>query len=192
MKIALFFGSFNPIHVAHLIIAQTLLNEFPEIQKLWFVVSPQNPFKKIKDLIPETFRYEMIELAIKNHDKMSVSNVEFFLPKPSYTIDTLTHLSKIYPSYEFALLLGEDNMINFHKWKKYEVILKHYPIYVYPRRSRFRINVFQRYPKLIRLSAPLLDISATQIRHMIRAGKSCRFFVPDAVYEYIIKNNLYK
>ena len=192
MRITLFFGSFNPVHIAHLIIAQTLLNEFPQINQVWFVVSPQNPFKSPRELIPETFRYEMLELATKNHPKMFVSNVEFSLPKPSYTINTLTHLSKKYPTYEFSLLLGEDNLINFHKWKKYEVILKYYPIYVYPRQHSTPINIFEKYPKLIKLDAPLLNISSTYIRHIIKQGKSCKFMVPDPVFEYIKKNNLYK
>ncbi len=192
MNVCLYFGSFNPIHVGHLIIAQTLLNEIPETDQLWFVVSPQNPFKVSASLAPETLRLEMVELAIQKHPKMFASNVEFTLPKPSYTIDTLTHLSKKFPSYEFSLLMGEDNLKSFHKWKKYEVILKYYPIFVYPRRTENNENHFEKYPQVKKIEAPLLNISATYIRNLIAQGKSCRFTVPDPVFEFIQKNHLYE
>ncbi len=192
MKVGLYFGSFNPIHTGHLIIAQSFLNSAPEIQQLWFVVSPQNPFKVSASLAPETLRLEMVEFAIARHPRMFASNVEFALPKPSYTIDTLTHLSKKFPSYDFSLLMGEDNLKSFHKWKKYEVILKYYPIYVYPRKSPNTENFFTKYPQVRKIEAPMLDISATYIRKIIASGKSCRYMVPEPVFEFIRKNHLYE
>ncbi|MCS6904577.1 MAG: nicotinate (nicotinamide) nucleotide adenylyltransferase [Bacteroidia bacterium] len=192
MKIILFFGSFNPIHIGHLIIAQSLLNE-TGYDRVWLVVSPQNPFKPAHSLLNEYERLYMCELALKNHDRILASNVEFFLPRPSYTIDTLTHLTARYSTYHFAICMGEDNYLHFHKWKKAEIIQKYYPIFIYP-----RIKTSERSPTptikngtTTFLDMPLLDISSSYIRQLLKQKKSIRFLVPDPVYEYIYAKNLY-
>ena len=190
MKIGLFFGSFNPIHMGHLIIAQTALNE-TDLERVWFVVSPQNPFKKMSTLLSEADRFNMVDDAIKDHPNLMVSNVEFSLPKPSYTIDTLTVLREQFPTYDFNLLMGEDNLQHFHKWKNYEAILKYYPIYCYPRLGSDGSN-FEKYPTVHRFELPFLDISATRIRKYVKEGKSIRFMVPDVVREYITSNHFYE
>ena len=189
MKIGLFFGSFNPVHVGHLIIAQSAVNE-TDLDKVWMVVSPQNPFKKKANLLGEYDRYRMVELALEGNPKIQASNVEFMLEKPSFTIDTLIHLREKYPSYEFCILMGEDNLEHFHKWKNYEAILNYYPIYVYPRPGS-PTGLFEKYPKVTPFNLPLLDISATRVRELIAEGKSARYVVHDAVLDYTEKNNLY-
>jgi len=188
MKVGLFFGSFNPVHVGHLIIAQTMLNE-SDCDQVWLVVSPQNPLKDKATLAPETDRYTMCELATQNHDQIFPSNYEFFLPKPSYTIDTLTHLTDQFPTYRFAVLMGSDNLNTIHKWKNYEALLKYYPIYVYPRPNSEIKSLPSPLTQVI--SAPMLDISATRVREMIQSGKSVRYLLPEPVVEYLTANNLY-
>ncbi len=190
MNIGLYFGSFNPIHAGHLIIAQSALNEAP-LDAVWIVVSPQNPFKPKANLISEYDRFRMVELATEGHDRILPSNVEFSLPKPSYTIDTLTHLADKYRSYKFALIMGEDNLEHIHKWKNYEAILKYYPLYVYPR-GNSNPDLYAAYPSAQKIDAPLLDISATYIRSLIQQGKSTRYLVPGAANDYIESQGLFR
>ncbi|MEM7512018.1 MAG: nicotinate (nicotinamide) nucleotide adenylyltransferase [Bacteroidota bacterium] len=189
LSVGLYFGSFNPIHTGHLIIAQHALDQ-AEFDYVWFVISPQNPFKQKKNLLPEYERLKMVELAIEGNNKMMASNVEFRLPKPSYTIDTLTHLADTYKTYSFSLIMGQDNLTHFHKWKNYESILKHYSIWVYPRPG-YVAGEIDAHENIHIFEAPLLDISATYIRQRLKENKSVRYLVPDAVHEYLEVENLY-
>lgn len=189
MKVGLFFGSFNPIHMGHLIIAQAALNE-TDLHRIWMVVSPQNPLKAKKNLLSEYHRLRMVELALGGHPEIHASNVEFLLPKPSYTIDTLLHLDEKYPSYDFSIIMGEDNLKHIHRWKNFEALLRHYPVHVYPRLG-YEGNHFERYPQVSRFEMPLLDISATRMRNMLKEGKSIRYLTPDNVFHYIEENTLY-
>lgn len=190
MKIGLYFGSFNPIHHGHLIIAQTALNQTP-LDYVWLVVSPQNPFKQKRNLLPAYDRLKMAELATEGNDRLLASNVEFSLSQPSYTIDTLTHLRDRYRSYEFALVMGQDNLRYLHKWKNHEALIKYYPFYVYPRQET-QPSSFDEHPNVHPIEAPLLDISATYIRELVKAGKSIRYLVPDAVAAYIDQAGLFR
>ena len=183
MKIGLFFGSFNPIHVGHLIIAN-LMVEASDLKKVWFVVSPQNPLKPAKGLLHEFDRYDMVRAAVYDNYKLEVSDVEFHLPKPSYTIHTLVHLQEKHPDKEFRVIMGEDNLSNFTRWKNYRQILDHYGLYVYPRPGT-QLSELRSHPNVTVVEAPLLDISATFIRERIRKGQSVRYLVPDAVEEMI-------
>ncbi len=183
MKIGLFFGSFNPIHVGHLIIANSMAQN-TDLHEVWFVVSPQNPFKKNKSLLHEFDRLSMVEKAIADNFKLKVSDVEFNLPKPSYTIDTLSVLAEKYPQHEFVLIMGEDNLVQFENWKNYDKILDYYQLYIYPRPNT-PPHLFSNHPKISRVEAPLLDISATFIRNLLKTGKSIRYLVPDEVATYI-------
>lgn len=188
MKIGLYFGSFNPIHVGHLIIAQTLFQR-GGLDQVWFVVSPQNPFKKQESLAHEHDRLRMVELAIDDNFQFRASDVEFRMPRPSYTIDTLTYLSDKYPQHQFSLFLGSDNLNHFHKWKNYQAILEHYPILVYPRPGEVKML---DHPGISYLDAPLLDISATFIRQSIQEGLSVRYLLPERVEQYIADKKLYE
>lgn len=190
MKIGLFFGSFNPIHMGHLIIANVMA-ENADLNKVWLVVSPQNPLKPSKGLLHEFDRYDMVKAAIADNYKLEVSDVEFHLPKPSYTIHTLAHLTEKYPGKEFKLILGEDNLENFTKWKNYEEILRHYGLYVYPR-PNVTNSELKRHSNVKMIDAPLLDISATYIRNCIRSNKSIRYLVPDVVEQMIRTKQFYK
>ena len=183
MKIGLFFGSFNPIHVGHLIIAN-LMVEASDLKKVWFVVSPQNPLKPAKGLLHEFDRYDMVRAAVYDNYQLEVSDVEFHLPKPSYTIHTLVHLQEKHPDKEFRVIIGEDNLSNFTRWKNYRQILDHYGLYVYPRPGT-QLSELRSHPNVTVVEAPLLDISATFIRDRIRKGQSVRYLVPDAVEEMI-------
>lgn len=189
MKIGLYFGSFNPIHMGHLMIANHMINNVA-IDKVWFVVSPQNPLKPSNTLLNEYHRLHLVELAIQDNNKFRASNIEFQLPKPSYTIDTLTYLSEKFPNEEFSIIMGSDSIQNITKWKNYETLLKHYKVYVY-KRPGFEYDETV-YPNVTGVSTPHLDISATHIREQIKAGKSIRYLVPDAVRLYIEQNNYYK
>lgn len=189
MKIGLFFGSFNPIHTGHLIIANVMV-ETTDLEKIWFVVSPQNPFKPSKGLLHEFDRYDMVRAAIHDNYKFEVSNIEFNLPKPSYTIHTLVHLTEKYPDKEFKVIVGEDNLDRFSNWKNHELILKNYGLYVYPRPNA-QPSDLKMHPNVRMVEAPLLDISATFIRNNIRLGKSVRYLVPDAVNEQILAKKFY-
>lgn len=190
MKVGLFFGSFNPIHVGHLIIAQSALNE-TDIDEVWFMVSPQNPFKKKSGLLGEVDRYRMVELAVEGNFKFRASNFEFYLNKPSYTIDTLVKLGEKYPNHEFGLIMGEDNLQHFHRWKNYEAILRYHPIWCYPRLNSDGSS-FDKYPQIHQFELPFLDISATRIRSMIQEGKSVQYLVPSGAYEYLEEQGFYK
>jgi nicotinate-nucleotide adenylyltransferase len=189
MKIGLYFGSFNPIHVGHLIIANHVVNN-TDLDKVWFVISPQNPFKNAASLLNEYQRLHMVNTAIDGETKLKASNVEFKLPKPSYTIDTLTYLAEKYPQHEFSIIMGSDGFKNIDKWKNYQTLVKHYTFYIY-KRPGFAVTQTHN-AKLHILDAPLLDISSTQIRQLIKQKKSIRFLVPDEVKQEIESNGYYK
>lgn len=190
MKIGLFFGSFNPVHNGHLIIANYVC-ETTELEKVWLVVSPQNPLKQKETLLREADRLHLINLAIETNKNLKASNIEFKLPKPSYTIDTLTHLKEKYPQHQFSLIMGSDNLVSIHKWKNYELILKNYPIYVYNRKGAEQ-NPFPKTKTIHFLEFPFLDISATFIRENIKKGLSMQYFLPEPVWKYIDETNLYR
>lgn len=189
MKIGLFFGSFNPIHTGHLIVA-SLMAETTDLKKVWFVVSPQNPFKSNKGLLHEFDRYDMVRAAVYENYKLEVSDVEFHLPKPSYTIHTLVHLSEKHPDKEFKVIIGEDNLEGFTRWKNYKQILDHYGLYVYPRPGA-QFSDLKSHPNVKFVDVPMLDISATFIRNCIRKNQSVRYLVPDAVEEMIRARGFY-
>lgn len=188
-KIGLYFGSFNPIHIGHMIIANAMLTH-ADISELWFVVSPQNPFKKNQHLLHEFDRLDLVELAIANHPEMKASDVEFHMPKPSYTVDTLTYLSEKFPDFQFRLIIGGDNLPSFHKWKNHQIILEHYGLLVYPRPGAAP-SLLERHPRVQFVQAPILDISATYIRKCIKTGKSIQYLVPKEVEEQIIAKKFY-
>lgn len=182
MKIGLYFGSFNPIHNGHLIIANHLLNE-TDLEKIWFIVSPQNPLKATNALLNEYDRLHLVRLAVEDDIRMKASDIEFGLPKPSYTINTLTYLSEKYPADEFAVILGGDSLQNIRNWKNYEAILSGYKVYVY-KRPGFAADTLG-YKNVVVMDAPVLEISATRIRELVKAGKSIRYMVPEKVREEI-------
>lgn len=189
MKIGLYFGSFNPVHNGHLIIANHIAN-YSDLNQVWFVVSPQNPFKKSALLLNEYHRLHMIKSAIDGENKLRASSVEFNLPKPSYTVDTLAYLKEKYPDHQFSLVMGSDGFQNLNKWKNFEVITKNYPVYIYKRPGFDIINDWG--VDITILNAPLLEISSTRIREMVKEKRSIRFLVPDVVYEEIMRNGYYK
>jgi nicotinate-nucleotide adenylyltransferase len=189
MKIGLFFGSFNPIHHGHLMVASFIANH-TDLQQIWLVVSPQNPHKTQSSLLNEYDRLHLAQLAIEDDAQIKVSDIEFKLPKPSYTIDTLTYLQEKYPQHQFYVIMGSDSFQNLDKWKNAEVIMQRYSIFVY-KRPGFDIREDLPVQKIV-LDAPLLQISATHIREMIREGKSIRYLVPDIVKAEIEANHYYK
>lgn len=190
MKIGLFFGSFNPVHNGHLIIANYVC-ETTDLQKVWLVVSPQNPLKAKETLLREYDRLHLINLAIEDNKNLKASSIEFKLPKPSYTIDTLTHLKEKYPQQEFSLIMGSDNLETIHKWKNYELILQNYPIIVYNRRGATK-NPYPKNTNIQFLDFPFLDISATFIRENLKRGISMQYFLPELVWKYVEANRLYR
>ncbi|WP_316044828.1 nicotinate (nicotinamide) nucleotide adenylyltransferase [Reichenbachiella agarivorans] len=189
LRVGLFFGSFNPIHIGHMIIAQAVVDS-GQVDELWFVVSPQNPFKQNKNLLHEFDRYDMVQAAIQDQPKMKVSDIEFSLPKPSFTVKTLAVLSEKHLDKEFKLIIGEDNLSNFHKWKNYEQILKHHQLIVYPRPNSTppKIDLSEQ---IEMINAPMLHISATFIREAIEKGHSIKYLVPSEVDYFIKSKNLY-
>lgn len=189
-KIGLFFGSFNPIHTGHLIIAN-IMAENTDLQKVWFVVSPQNPFKPSRSLLHEFDRYDMVKAAIADNYKLEVSDVEFRMTKPSYTIDTLAVLSEKHPTKQFVVILGQDNLQNFEHWKNHQQILEHYELYIYPRPG-VTDSPLLRHSHVRLVPAPMLDISATYIRQCIQEGKSVRYLVPEPVEAMIRSRNFYR
>ncbi|MBK7426748.1 MAG: nicotinate-nucleotide adenylyltransferase [Saprospiraceae bacterium] len=190
MRIGLFFGSFNPVHTGHMIIAQHIA-EFSELNQVWLVVSPHNPLKKENSLARDYDRLHLVNLAIGDHPHLRSSDVEFNLPKPSYTIDTLIYLKEKYPTHQFELILGGDNLKSLHKWKNYEILLRDYPVHLYHRADSDH-NPYEDSGKFYYYDAPLLDISATWIRKLVKDGKSIRYYVPDSVFEYLSHTNIYR
>lgn len=190
MKIGLFFGSFNPIHIGHLIIANYMATQ-TDLDKVWLVVSPQNPLKPKKTLARDHDRLHLVRLGIGDNPQLAVSNVEFGLPKPSYTVDTLAFLQDKYPDREFALIMGGDNLASLHLWKNYEHLLANHDIYVY-HRPAYELGELATHPRVRLFTAPLLDISATYLRECLRSGKSIRYLVPEPVWEYLEAGSLYK
>jgi nicotinate-nucleotide adenylyltransferase len=190
MKIGLYFGSFNPIHIGHLIIARHLLDN-SSLEQVWFVVSPQNPLKSQASLLNEYQRLHLVSLSIDGENRLKASNIEFNLPKPSFTIDTLTYLEEKYPDQDYAIIMGSDSYVNLDKWKRGELIKERYELYVYERRG-FPINRLTGTNRLHFVDAPLLDISASYIRKQIKAGKSIRYLVTDAVHDEILKAGYYR
>ncbi len=191
-KIGLYFGTFNPIHVGHLIIANHLA-EHSDLDQIWMVVTPHNPLKEKSTLLSDAHRLEMVHLATENYPKIKPSDFEFKLPQPNYTVNTLAHLQDKYPKNEFSLIMGEDNLKNFHKWKNYESILENHEIYVYPRISNDLENLeFKNHPKIHIVNAPIVEISSTFIRESIKNGKGIQPLLPNKVWEYIDKCGFYK
>jgi nicotinate-nucleotide adenylyltransferase len=190
MKIGLYFGSFNPIHNGHLIIANYFLHN-TDLEKVWFVVSPQNPFKQDFSLLNEYHRLFLVQKAIEGERNLKASDIEFSLPRPSYTIDTLTYLDEKFPQHEFCVIMGSDSYQNLEKWKNGDRIKKNYNLYVYERRG-FPVEIQKSKSNIVLLKVPLLDISASLIRKMIKEEKSIRYLVPDSVMEEIISAGYYK
>lgn len=188
MKIGLYFGSFNPVHIGHLIIASHVANN-SDLDQVWFVVSPQNPLKKAGTLLNEYHRLHLIQVAIENDPKLKWTDVEFKLPRPSYTIDTLAYLEEKYPKHIFSLILGSDSFQNISNWKNGDVLQSRYKIYVYERPA---FPITSTNPNAIQLTAPLLDISSTQVRSLVGQGKSIRYLVPEKVREEIEMGGYYK
>lgn len=190
MEIGLFFGSFNPIHIGHLIIANHILNE-SSLKRIWFIVSPQNPFKSSSILLDEYNRLYLVRLAVEDDNRLKASDIEFHLPRPSFTSFTLTQLKEKYPEHTFSIIMGSDGFMNLHKWKNYESIIKNYSIYIYKRKG-FDIDNSLTKADIFILDAPDLEISATMIRKNMKEGKSVRYLVPDKVMEEINKAGYYR
>jgi nicotinate-nucleotide adenylyltransferase len=192
MKIGLYFGTFNPIHVGHLIIANHMA-EYSGLDQIWMVVTPHNPLKKKDTLLDDYQRLHLVRLATEDFPKIKPSDFEFKLPQPNYTVNTLAHLKDKFPQNEFSLLMGEDNLKTFHKWKNYDVILENHDIYVYPRISAEIENLqFKNHPRVHVVAAPIVEISSTFIRENIKKGKNVQPLLPHKVWEYIDHSNFYK
>lgn len=192
MKIGLYFGTFNPIHIGHLAIANHLV-ENSDLDQLWMVVTPLSPFKKKSSLLPNHHRLEMVYKATESYDKIKPSDIEFKLPEPNYTVYTLAHLEEKYPQHKFSLIMGEDNLKGFHKWKNYESILENYHIYVYPRISEGIVgHQFKDHPKITKVNAPIMEISSTMIRNSIKEEKNIRPLLDAQVWQYIDEMNFYR
>ncbi len=189
MEIGLFFGSFNPIHIGHLIIANYVLN-LTEVREVWFVVSPHNPFKQNEDLLGEQYRLSLVQKAISGNKKLKAVDIEFKLSRPSYTVNTLLYLKEKYPRQKFSMIMGSDSFQALAKWKDYEQIISQYPLFVYTRPGFEVQNEINA--RLTILKTPLLGISSTEIRDLIKNGRSIRYLVPDAVRKEIKKNKYYR
>ena len=192
MNIGLYFGTFDPIHFGHINIANFLVNN-DLVEKVWFVVTPQNPVKSSNNLIDFMHRYEMVKIQVKDNNNLLASDIELNLKRPNYTINSLRYISKTYPNNSFSLIIGEDNFVNFKKWREYKEIMSYYKIYVYPRKTRLKTDM-----KLIMsnniemIEAPLIDLTSTNIRNSINDKDCAKQFISDSVYKYITTNNLYK
>lgn len=192
MKIGLFFGTFNPIHIGHLTIANYIA-EFSDLDQVWFVVTPHSPFKKKNSLLNDYQRLEMVHLATEDYNKLRPSDIEFNLQQPNYTIDTLTYLQEKFPEHTFAIIMGEDNLKSFHKWKNYQVILELHDIYVYPRVSDGKDeSQFDDHNRIHHVDAPIMELSSTFIRKAIKQGKNIRPMLPEKVWKYVDDMNFYK
>ncbi len=202
MKIGLYFGTFNPIHVGHLIIANHMA-EHSDLEQIWMVVTPHNPLKQKNTLLDDYHRLHLVRLATEDYPKIKPSDIEFKLPQPNYTVNTLAHLMEKYPQHEFSLIMGEDNLKSFHKWKNYEYILQHHDIYIYPRlevkgRTGEAISEeaenleLKNHPRIHIIDAPIVEISSTFIRENIKNKRNIRPLLPHNVWEYVDHNNFYK
>ncbi|PWG06031.1 nicotinate (nicotinamide) nucleotide adenylyltransferase [Polaribacter aquimarinus] len=192
MKIGLYFGTFNPIHVGHLIIANHMV-ENSDLDEIWMMVTPHNPFKKKSSLLENHHRFELVYRATENYPKIRPSDIEFKLPQPNYTVHTLAHISDIYPEKEFCLIMGEDNLKSLHKWKNYETILEHHHIYVYPRIAEGTVeHQFKNHPKIHKVDAPIIQISSTKIRNGIKNQKNIKPLLTKEVWDYIDEMNFYR
>ncbi|MBE0646291.1 MAG: nicotinate-nucleotide adenylyltransferase [Bacteroidales bacterium] len=196
-KTGLFFGSFNPIHLGHLMIASYMI-EFTDIQNVWFIISPHNPLKEKSTLLPDVNRLYMVNVAVEDEPRFKASNIEFHLPQPSYTIDTLTYIQEKYPTHEFVLLAGSDILPSFHKWKNWEQLLAQYRFYIYPRceeshhKPGNETNAIYSHPSLTFIPAPRVEISASFIRNGIREGKDMQYFLPAKVWKYLEEMGFYR
>ncbi|AOW21378.1 nicotinate (nicotinamide) nucleotide adenylyltransferase [Urechidicola croceus] len=192
MNVGLYFGSFNPIHIGHLIIANHLV-EHSDLDQIWLVVTPHNPHKKKNSLLDNHHRLAMVNIAVEEYPKIKSSNIEFDLPQPSYTVNTLAHITEKYPDYDFSLIMGEDNLKSFHKWKNYRTILEGHDIYVYPRISKGHIeSQFDNHPRIHKVDAPIVEISSTFIRNSIKDKINVLPLLPFNVWQYIDQMNFYK
>ncbi|GGF66178.1 nicotinate (nicotinamide) nucleotide adenylyltransferase [Wenyingzhuangia marina] len=192
MKVGLYFGTFNPVHVGHVILANHMLH-YTNMDEVWMVVTPHNPHKKKSTLLENHHRLEMVYKATEDYDHVHPSDIEFKLKQPNYTIDTLVHISEKFPTHEFAIIMGEDNLKSFHKWKNYEVILEDYEVFVYPRiTQKKQENNLENHPKIHFVEAPIVEISSTFIRDAIKNQKSVQHLLTPKVWEYIDLMNFYK
>jgi nicotinate-nucleotide adenylyltransferase len=204
MKIGLYFGTYNPVHVGHLVIANYMA-DYTDLDQVWLVVSPQNPLKEKSTLLADHHRLELVRIAIDDNDKLRVSDIEFKLPKPSYTVTTLAHLREKHPNHEFALIMGEDNLRTLHKWYNHDYLLKNHKIYVYPRALTIQeeaeviaigketINEFYGHPNVIICEdAPVMKVSASFIRHAIKEGNDVRYLLTEPVRKYVDEMNFYR
>lgn len=191
-KIGLYFGTFNPIHVGHLAIANHMV-EFSDLDQVWMVVTPHNPHKKKSTLLDNNHRKMMVDIALEEYPKIKSSAIEFDLPQPNYTINTLAVLEEKYPKQKFCLLMGEDNLKSFHKWKNFEVILSRYELFVYPRLTQNKASaLLENHPNVTRVAAPIMEISSTAIRNAIKSKKNIRPLLPQNVWQYLDEMNFYK
>jgi nicotinate-nucleotide adenylyltransferase len=202
MKVGLYFGTFNPIHVGHLIIANHMA-EYSDLDQIWMVVTPHNPLKKKSTLLDDHHRLQMVHLATEDFPKIKPSDIEFKLPQPNYTVHTLIHLQEKYPNHEFSLIMGEDNIRSLHKWKNYQTILENHAIYVYPRleakgqtsetiATDAETVLFKNHPRIHLIDAPVVEISSTFIRENIKKGKNVQPLLSSKVWKYVDHNNFYK
>ncbi len=190
-KIGLFFGTFNPVHIGHIVLANHFA-EHTDLAEIWLVVTPQNPFKQKTRLLPNRQRFEMVYLATESYPKLKPSDIEFDLPKPNYTSDTLVYLEEKFPGKKFSLIIGEDNLVHFHKWKNYEVLLERYGLYVYPRKNDKPIpEQFINHPKVRLVDAPEMEISSSKIRTWVKEGKNVRPLLPFKSWQYLDEMNFY-
>jgi len=192
MKVGLFFGTFNPIHIGHMIIANYMV-EFSDLEEVWFVITPQSPFKKKASMLSNYHRLAIANIAVENYPKLKTSDIEFNLSQPNYTINTLAYIEEKFPNNQFCLIMGEDNLKGFHKWKNYETILQNYELYVYPRISEGKTDhQFVGHPKIQKVNAPIVQISSTFIRKSIQNKKDISTMLPSNVWKYIDEMNFYK
>ncbi len=200
-KVGLYFGTFNPIHVGHLIIANYMA-DFTELDEVWLVVSPQNPFKQKSSLLADYHRLQLVRVGVEDNPKVKVSDIEFHLDKPSYTVHTLVHLQEKYPNIEFALIMGEDNLRTLHKWKNHEVILAKHNIYVYPRvlteQEKEDLKIYRtkaalaNHPRVIRVDAPVMKLSSSFIRKAIKENRNVRYLLTEPVHQYVKEMHFYE
>ncbi len=189
-KIGLYFGSFNPVHIGHLVIANYML-EFTDLEEVWFIISPHNPLKEKNSLLADHHRYALVNIAVEDFPRFKASNFEFHLPQPSYTIDTLVRLEEKYPRYEFILIAGTDIFPTLHKWKNYQELLKNYQLYIYNRPGA-DLGDYKDHPNIHLFKAPLMEISSSFIRAALEEGKDIKYFLPEKVYKYIREMHFYE